>query len=57
MLFSSPRKEKGLSDGVKVIRKLKKMLVNDVSFCSIGEITPEASKFFDIKYSYIRARH
>ena len=53
MLFSSPRKEKGLNDGVEVISNLKKLNLKNISFYSIGEIDEKSSKLFDFNYGFV----
>jgi glycosyltransferase involved in cell wall biosynthesis len=53
MLFSSPRKEKGLNDGVEVISNLKKLNLQNISFYSIGEIDEKSSKLFDFNYGFV----
>jgi len=53
MLFSSTRKEKGLSDGIKVINKLRKLNIKNISFSSIGKIDEKSSKQFDFNYGFV----
>ena len=55
MLYCDPKPQKGLSFGCAVIKRLKQTLTNDnVVFCSLGNISIEQSKLFDINLGYLK---
>ena len=52
-LYCDPNKQKGRETGVEAIAGLK-ALAPGIRLCSIGPVTPEQGKRFDLNYGYLR---